>query len=175
MGLEAPISRSQAAARVIERAGSLIAPDRRPRIQSYRFGRALEALAVTDREPVPEPQDDETRLISALEELPSRFEDGTPFGVFLFSDGRSTESQGLDQVAQYYRTLGVPIHVFPLGDESVSGDLAIQTIDAPRNAAPGRAFRFESPCAAEATTASASSYRSGGRIRRGPNRWHPYL
>ena len=136
MGLEAPTSRSQAAARVIERAGSLMAPDRRPRIQSYRFGRALEALAVPEREPV-RPHDDETRLTSALEELPSRFEDGTPFGVFLFSDGRSTESQGLDQVAQYYRTLGVPIHVFPLGDESVSGDLAIQTIDAPRNAAPG--------------------------------------
>src|SRR5208337_747313 len=45
MSLEAPVSRSQAASRVIERAGSLMAPDRRPRIQSYRFGRALEALA----------------------------------------------------------------------------------------------------------------------------------
>jgi hypothetical protein len=55
----------------------------------------------------------------------------------VFSDGRSTESQGAEQVAAFYRKLGVPIHVFPLGDESVSGDVAIQTIDAPRNAAAG--------------------------------------
>lgn len=137
MSLEAPTTRSQAAAHVIQRAGSLMAPDRRPRVQSYRFGRALEALAATERVAVPAPQDDETRLISALEELPSRFEDATPFGVFLFSDGRSTEFQGRDQVAEFYRTLGVPIHVFPQGDERVSGDLAIQSIDAPRNAAPG--------------------------------------
>jgi len=137
MSLEAPISRSQAARQVIQRADSLMAPDRRPRVQSFRFGRALEALAATEPEPFPAPRDDETRLISALEELPSRFEDGTPFGVFLFSDGRSTESHDLDQVGEFYRTLGVPIHVFPLGDERVSGDLAIQTIDAPPNAAAG--------------------------------------
>ena len=86
---------------------------------------------------MPEPRDDETRLISALQELPSRFEEGTPFGVFIFSDGRSTESQDLDRVAEFYRNLSVPIHVYPLGDERISGDVAIQTIDAPRNAAPG--------------------------------------
>ena len=49
MSLEAPVSRSQATARVIERAGSLLTPDHRPRIQSYRFGRELEALAGTAR------------------------------------------------------------------------------------------------------------------------------
>ena len=92
---------------------------------------------MTGRGPVPEPLDDETRLISALQQLPSRFEDGTPFGVFVFSDGRSTESHDLDQVAEFYQKLGVPIHVFPVGDERISGDVAIQTVDAPRNAAPG--------------------------------------
>jgi uncharacterized membrane protein len=137
MSLEAPIPRSAVAAHMIDQANVLMARDRRPRIETYRFGRALEALAATGLKSVAEPRDDETRLTSALEQLPSRFDDGTPFGVFLFSDGRSTESQGLDQVAEAYRTLEVPIHVFPVGDERVSGDVAIQTIDAPRNAAPG--------------------------------------
>ncbi len=137
MGLEAPTSRSQAAARVIERAGSLLRPDRGPRIQSYKFGKALEAQATLERPSFPEPLDDETRLILALQQLPSRFEDGTPFGVFVFSDGRSTESHDLDQVAEFYRNLSVPIHVYPVGDERISGDVAIQTVDAPRNAAAG--------------------------------------
>ncbi len=137
MSLEAPIARSEVAAHVIDQANVLMARDRRPRIETYRFGRSLEALASTGRESIAEPRDDETRLTSALEQLTTRFDDGTPFGVFLFSDGRSTESQGLDRVAEVYRTLEVPIHVFPVGDERVSGDVAIQAIDAPRNAAPG--------------------------------------
>ena len=37
--------------------------DRRPRVQSYRFGKALEVVEETDHLPVPEPRDDETRLI----------------------------------------------------------------------------------------------------------------
>ncbi len=75
--------------------------------------------------------------------------------MFVFSDGRSTESHDLDQVAEFYQKLGVPIHVFPVGDERISGDVAIQTVDAPRNARRGRGFPFASRCGAGVTTASA--------------------
>ncbi len=36
-----------------------------------------------------------------------------------------------------YRALGIPIHVVPVGDERISGDVAVQGIDAPRDARPG--------------------------------------
>ena len=60
-----------------------------------------------------------------------------PFGIFVFSDGRLTEPETLDATAGAYRALGVPIHVVPVGDERISGDVAVQGIDAPRNARPG--------------------------------------
>jgi len=60
-----------------------------------------------------------------------------PFAVFVFSDGRSTETAALDSTARAYRELGVPIHVAPVGDERISGDVAVQDIDAPRDARPG--------------------------------------
>jgi uncharacterized membrane protein len=137
MSLESPRSRSQAAEQFVRRADELWTADRRPRIQSYRFGRALAAISESSSLTVPRPDEDQTRLIAALQELPSRFEDGSPSGVFVFSDGRTTESAELQPVGRYYRELGVPIHVMPLGDERASGDVAIQTIDAPRNPAPG--------------------------------------
>jgi uncharacterized membrane protein len=137
MSLESPRSRSQAAERFVQQAEGLLSPDRRPRIHSYRFGRALAAIPDTSPLTAPQPDEDQTRLIAALQELPSRFEDISPLGVFVFSDGRTTETEGLELLAQFYRDLGVPLHVVPLGDEHASGDVAIQMIDAPRNAAPG--------------------------------------
>ena len=80
---------------------------------------------------------DQTRLGWALEQLPARFEETLPFGVFVFSDGRSTEQEALGATTRVYRELGVPIHVIPLGDETISGDVAVQDIDAPREARPG--------------------------------------
>ena len=49
----------------------------------------------------------------------------------------------------------MPIHVFPLGDERISGDLAIQTIDAPRVCGAGTRVPVRVTLRAEATTASA--------------------
>jgi hypothetical protein len=135
MSLESPISRSQAARQMIRRAEDLVPPDRRPAIQKYGFGRDLSAISV------PATGDsvysDETRLGWALEQLPARFGETLPFGVFVFSDGRSTEREALGSTARAFRELGVPIHVVPLGDERTSGDVAVQDVDAPRDARPG--------------------------------------
>ena len=135
MSLEAPISRSRTVDQLIRRAEGLLSADRRPAIQRYGFGRELTAISETAM--ATPATADETRLTRALEELPSRMGDTLPFGVFVFSDGRSTEPATVEATAKAYRVLGIPIHVVPVGDERISGDVAVQDIDAPRNARPG--------------------------------------
>jgi uncharacterized membrane protein len=137
MSLETPVTRSQAAQELVRRALFLVPPERMPRIQSYRFGRSLGAISDAGLVTLPRPDDEETRLVASLKELPSRFDDGSPAGVFVFSDGRVTEPEGTELLAHLYRAWGVPIHVIPLGDQQASGDVAVRMIDAPRDAAPG--------------------------------------
>jgi hypothetical protein len=135
MSLEAPISRAQAVEQMIRRGEAWLPADRRPLIQKYGFGRELYALS----EPAERshPPGDLTRLGLALEQLPARFEKELPFGVFVFSDGRSTDLESLKAIGPAYRQLGVPIHVVPVGDSQIAGDVAVQDIDAPRDARPG--------------------------------------
>lgn len=135
MSLESPISRARAVDRILERTEQLLPTDRWLTIQKYRFGRELSAISASER--VPGPSSDETRLTRALEQLPSRFGDSAPFGVFVFSDGRSTDPDPPEAIASAYKSLGIPIHVVPVGDPRVAGDIAVQDIDAPRNARPG--------------------------------------
>jgi hypothetical protein len=135
MSLEYPTSRSQAAYEIIRRAEQRVPEDLRPAIQKYGFGREL--VAISAREKDRPAQADETRLGRALEALPDRFGATPPFAVFVFSDGRSTDRESLAGTARAYRDLGVPIHVVPLGDEEISGDVAIQDVDAPREARAG--------------------------------------
>jgi len=135
MSLEKPASRAQAVDRLIRSAEALIPGEKRPAIQKFGFGRDLVALSgpANDRRAAA----DETRLTSALEQLPTRFGASLPFAVFVFSDGRSTEPDSLEPTARAFRELGVPVHVVPVGDERISGDVAVQDIDAPRDAPPG--------------------------------------
>jgi uncharacterized membrane protein len=137
MSLETPVSRIQAVSQLISGAEVLVPVDRRPPIQRYGFGRDLFVLSNAEKVEARRPETDETRLTRALEQLPSRFGETLPFAVFVFSDGRSTDSAALDSTARAFRELGVPIHVAPVGDERISGDVAVQNIDAPRDARPG--------------------------------------
>ena len=135
MGLEAPRSRARAGLEFIEQALVRLPRERRPEIRRFGFGRDLAALA--DNDLAQSPMADETRLYRALEQLAGRFGDGLPFGVFVFSDGRSTDREPIEDTARAYRVLGLPVHVVPLGDERVSGDVAIADIDAPRDVPAG--------------------------------------
>ncbi len=135
MSLEAPRSRAQSGHDVIQQALTRLPEARRPPIRRFGFGREIQALSDLDN--TLSPTADETRLNRALEQLASRFGDGLPFGVFVFSDGRATDAESLDATARAYRALGVPVHVVALGDERVSGDVAIADIDAPRDVRAG--------------------------------------
>jgi uncharacterized membrane protein len=112
-------------------------PPQGPRINLRRFGQQLAACSSLEELRA---EDESTKLLEALERLPSHFGEERPAGVIVFSDGRITdttnphESTGL---AEGYRRLGVPIHVYPVGDLKTIGDVAIQEIVIPRDARPG--------------------------------------
>jgi uncharacterized membrane protein len=135
MSLEAPRTRARSVDELIETALAGVPQERRPPIHRFGFGREL--AAIPDSQTTLRPQADETRLDRALGELPTRFGDMLPFAVFLFSDGRTTEPDALEATTPAYRGLGIPVHVVPVGDDSIVGDVAVQDIDAPRNVRPG--------------------------------------
>jgi uncharacterized membrane protein len=133
MVLDRPVSRLDQVKQAIGKSQRLLKADPPPRISLYRFGDRLAASpTVNDLRPT----DEATRLLEALEQLPARFTDGPPAGVVVFSDGRTTETTGFEDLAAGYRRLGVPVHVFPVGDR-VAGDVAIQDVIAPRDAPAG--------------------------------------
>jgi uncharacterized membrane protein len=130
MALDRPAARLDTVKQAIARSGKLVTADPSPNVRMYRFG---EELAATDPSEV-SPSDDATRLLEALDRLPSHFADRMPVGVVIFSDGRTNEKAGFEEIAAGYRRLGVPLHVYPVGD-AVTGDVAIENLVAPREAA----------------------------------------
>jgi uncharacterized membrane protein len=133
MALDRPLPRLDVVKRAIAGSGRLVTVSPSPRVSIYRFG---EGLTATTNLAEIAPTDDATRLLEALNRLPSHFADGPPAGVVIFSDGRTSETAGFEEIAAGYRRLGVPMHVFPVGD-SVTGDVAIENVIAPREAAVG--------------------------------------
>jgi hypothetical protein len=132
MALDRPQSRLDQVKEAIARSDRRLPPDG-PHVNLYRFGDQLSAASAPEEL---HPTEDATRLLEALDQLPSHFTDGPPAGVVVFSDGRTTETAGFDEVAAGYRRLGVPVHVYPVGDR-VAGDVAVQDVIAPRDAPPG--------------------------------------
>jgi len=134
MGLERPSTRLDQVTRQVSQAESSISPDRLPKIERYRFGRELAAIPAGE---APTALEDESRLLGALERLPGRFGETPPTGVFVFSDGRTTETSGFEALARGFKKLGVPIHVLPAGDASVAGDVSIRDLIVPREVPKG--------------------------------------
>jgi uncharacterized membrane protein len=81
-------------------------------------------------EPI-KPDEPDTQLLVALRQLTSRFGRRPPAAVVVFSDGRARDADTADEVAAYYRRLGVPIHVSPLGDAGKGGDVSVVSLVAP--------------------------------------------
>jgi len=130
MGLDRPVSRLERVKRAISSGARQAAADQ-VQIRHFRFGDQMRVAATLDDFRA---EDDATHLASALERLPARFGGRRPAGVVLFSDGRGSEPPDLEEIAAGYRQLEVPVHVFPVGDPRVLGDVAIQELVVPRNA-----------------------------------------
>lgn len=83
------------------------------------------------------PTDSDTQLLTALRQVPSRFGRQPPAGIVVFSDGRTHDEAGAEQIAAQFARLNVPVHVVPVGDIGKGGDVAIVAC-----VAPPRARRF---------------------------------
>jgi hypothetical protein len=140
MGLEHPSSRIDRVGKLQKEAEASLNLEQTPRIDRYRFGRTLAALSAGE---ATRAIDDESNLREALERLPSRFGETPPFGVFVFSDGRSSDRNSFEAVAKGYKKLGVPIHVLPIGDPEISGDVAIRDLVVPREAPRGSKIKVK--------------------------------
>ncbi len=94
-------------------------------------GAVLAAEASRPTEQPPGPTESDTLLGASLESLTDRFGQTPPQAVVLFSDGRTRDSDRAERIARAYGRMKVPVHVLPVGDENVGGDVAIVSMVAP--------------------------------------------
>ncbi|HUG68957.1 MAG TPA: glutamine amidotransferase, partial [Pirellulaceae bacterium] len=71
------------------------------------------------------PDDTDTRFQMALRQITSRFGRSPPASLVVFSDGRTRDAEGIEELARHFAELNVPIHVVPVGDTASGGDVAI--------------------------------------------------
>ena len=135
MALEQPLSRALAVQQTIQEVDSQLQRHTdRPRVQLFRFGQQLSSAADFSQL---SPNEDATRLCDALEQLPSRFARELPRAIVVFSDGAVDDADRLAEVAQGYRNLKIPIHVFPVGSSQIRGDVAIDELVVPPRVTAG--------------------------------------
>jgi uncharacterized membrane protein len=134
MALDRPISRIRQAQATLQTAVQLARNDVPPRVQLFGFGRQL---AVAPDIAGLRARDDATDLQTALRQLPSRFTGDPPQVLVVLSDGAAQETGELANLSVAYRDLGLPIHVFPIGDQGTIGDVAIDQLIVPRRVEPG--------------------------------------
>jgi uncharacterized membrane protein len=77
------------------------------------------------------PTEPDTQLLVALRQTTSRFRRQPPAGVVVFSDGRTRDADRAAEVAAHFGTLGVPIHVVPVGNPARGGDVSVVSLIAP--------------------------------------------
>ena len=134
MALDAPTSRLEQAKQVIYQATQKVPEPDRPRLHLYTFG---EQLSTAPGLPQLEPAEDASRFHEAFGQLPSRFGKDAPKAVVVFSDGRWEGPSNFDDLVAAYAEIGVDVHVFPVGDVGVRGDVAIQELIVPRRVREG--------------------------------------
>jgi uncharacterized membrane protein len=128
MALEQPISRAAAAQQVIQEVNARLTQPDRPQVQLFRFGQQLASAADLSQL---SPRDDVTELAAALEQLPSRFTREPPRAIVVFSDGIADDAARLKDIAVTYQQMKIPVHVYPVGNKELRGDLAIDDLVVP--------------------------------------------
>jgi uncharacterized membrane protein len=106
-------------------------------VRIHRFG---QRLAAVDMESflaggeLPRPDDADTQLAAAFQQLASRLGREGPAAVVVVSDGRVRDPEKVDEMARLWRRLRIPVHVVLLGRAAESGDAAIVGAIAPAKA-----------------------------------------
>ncbi len=133
MALGEGTSRFDEAIQMMQDVDRAVPPEKRPDLSTYRFGQrfsAVDSLTPDDAGSIA-PTDHDTQLLSALRQLTGRFIGSRHHLVVLFSDGRSREPVGVQEMARRYAELGAPIHVVPLGETDRGGDVAVVNMVTP--------------------------------------------
>lgn len=94
-------------------------------------GEAFEWDEEEESSPANEP---DTQMLVALRQILSRFGRKPPSAVVVFSDGRARDEGQIEQVADAFQSLKVPVHVVPIGDSNNGGDVALLSLVMPRTA-----------------------------------------
>jgi uncharacterized membrane protein len=100
-------------------------------VRQGTMGSVVAAEPPQSTEPAPAPTDSDTLLGGSLEGLTDRFGQAPPQAVVVFSDGRARDTERALAMSRAYGRIKVPLHVVPLGDENVGGDVAIVSMVAP--------------------------------------------
>jgi uncharacterized membrane protein len=108
-------------------------------VSVFRFGSRLAAVdpalapapAPAPAGPSLVPNDSDTLLAGALEGLAGRLGQVPPQALVVFSDGRARDPGRVEPIARGFGLMKVPIHVVPVGDPDVGGDIAIVSMVAP--------------------------------------------
>ena len=134
MGLGVGGSRMERVRRMIGSATT--AQKRRTAIEFplFRFGNQLAKVPGVSELSASE---DASRLSEALQRLPSRIADDQTQAVVLFSDGAVSEIDQLQELAEAYREMGVPVHAVLPDEQELLGDVAITALSVPPRVAKG--------------------------------------
>ncbi|HEY7329285.1 MAG TPA: glutamine amidotransferase [Gemmataceae bacterium] len=106
-------------------------------VHVHRFGQRLVAVDLPSflaGQDLPRPEDADTQLAAALQQLAGRLSREGPASVIVISDGRVRDAEKVDEMASLWRRLRVPVHVVPLGGAAQGGDAAIIAAVAPAKA-----------------------------------------
>jgi uncharacterized membrane protein len=57
--------------------------------------------------------------------------------LVVFSDGAAQDTDRLSELSAAYRELGLPVHVYPTGNQGIVGDVAVDQLIVPRRVEPG--------------------------------------
>lgn len=106
-------------------------------VRIYRFGERLSPVdlgAFLGNHDFLPPKDSDTQLLAAFKQLAGRLGRESPASVVVLSDGRVRDPEKLEEMANIWRRLHVPVHVVPVGRNAEGGDVAIVAAVAPSKA-----------------------------------------
>ena len=106
-------------------------------VHVHRFGQRLLSVDLESflkGEVLSPPDDADTQLNAGLQQLSRRLGRTTPAGVVVISDGQVRHPEKVDEMANFWRRLQIPVHVVPLGGAVEGGDAAIIAAVAPAKA-----------------------------------------
>lgn len=129
MGLDLPTSRLESAKRFVFDSQEELDFSNSAKLQLYQFGSQLSSVpSVADLTA----SDGKSDLGEALSTLDGIFQE-PPKAVVVVSDGQVSGRAQLEKLASNFKARGIPVHVLPVGDTAIRGDIAIERLSVPKN------------------------------------------